>query len=110
MSAASTRLHKRKAGLGQLLLNCGNSRIESGRLDDAICEYSRILRVNPNYPLADYHLAQAYERKGERQQAATAYERFLQNWKQADPDIPEIENARKKTSGRLARNAFVSGG
>ena len=44
--------------------------------------------------LAHYHLAEAYERKGEREQAAAAYERFLQSWKHADPDIPEIENAK----------------
>jgi tetratricopeptide (TPR) repeat protein len=87
-----------------------NAYLESGRLDEAINEYLRILRTNPNYPLAHYRLAEAYERKGEREQAAAAYERFLQNWKHADPDIPEIENARKKISGRFARSTLVSGG
>jgi len=87
-----------------------NAYLESGRPDEAITEYLRILRTNPNYPLAQYHLAEAYERKGEREQAQTAYERFLQNWKHADADIPEIENARRKATARLARNAFASGG
>jgi len=46
-----------------------NAYLESGRPDEAITEYLRILRTNPNYPLAQYHLAEAYERKGEREQA-----------------------------------------
>jgi tetratricopeptide (TPR) repeat protein/DNA-binding winged helix-turn-helix (wHTH) protein/TolB-like protein len=87
-----------------------NAYLESGRLDEAINEYARILRTHANYPLAEYHLAEAYERKGERTEAGAAYERFLQNWKHADSDIPEIENAKKKISTRLARNAVGSGG
>ncbi|MGI9067604.1 MAG: tetratricopeptide repeat protein [Pyrinomonadaceae bacterium] len=72
-----------------------NAYLELGRWDDAIAEYERILRLNPNYPLAHYHLAQAFERKGLREQARTEYERFLQVWKDADADIPEVVAARK---------------
>jgi tetratricopeptide (TPR) repeat protein len=64
--------------------------LELGRLDEAIAEYERILRLNPNYPLAHYHLALAYERKGQREQARAAYQRFLEIWKDADADIPEV--------------------
>ena len=67
-----------------------------GRLDEAIAEYRRILRLNPNYPLAQYRLAQAYRRKGETEQARTAYERFLQIWKGADSDIAEVADAKKE--------------
>ena len=72
--------------------------LELGRVDEAIAEYERILRLNPNYPLAHYHLAQAYERKGLSEQTRASYERFLQVWKDADPDIPEVIVARKKLS------------
>jgi outer membrane protein assembly factor BamD (BamD/ComL family) len=37
-----------------------------------------------------YHLAQAYERKGEYDQARSNYDRFLQVWASADPDIPNV--------------------
>ncbi len=37
-----------------------NALLETGRLDEAIAEYERILGVNPNYPLARFHLARAY--------------------------------------------------
>jgi tetratricopeptide (TPR) repeat protein len=49
-------------------------------LDDAIAEYERLLGINPNYPLAHYHLAQAFERKGEGEQALSHYKHFLEIW------------------------------
>ncbi len=76
-----------------------NAYLELGRLDEAIAEYERILRVNPRYPLAHYHLAQAWERKGQPEQARANYEQFLQVWKNADSDIPELVNARNALSG-----------
>jgi tetratricopeptide (TPR) repeat protein len=76
-----------------------NAYLELGRLDEAIAEYERILKLNPNYPLVHYHLAQAYERKGQGDQALTAYERFLQTWEDADADLPEVITTRQ----RLAR-------
>ena len=62
----------------------------------------RILQLNPNYPLAQYHLGQAFERKCKVEQAKAAYERFLQNWKSADADIPEIVEAKKQFATGLA--------
>ena len=73
-----------------------NGYLETGHPDEAISEFERILRLNQNYPLAQYHLAQAYERKGQRDQARTAYERFLQVWNDADADGPEVIAARKR--------------
>jgi tetratricopeptide (TPR) repeat protein len=67
-----------------------NAYLEVGRLDEAISEYERILSINPQYPLAHYHLAQAYEGKGEADKARASYAEFLQIWKQADPDLREM--------------------
>jgi tetratricopeptide (TPR) repeat protein len=67
-----------------------------GRLDEAIAEYERLLRLNPHYALAHYHLGQAYERKGERERARAAYSRFLESWKSADSDIPEVIAAKTR--------------
>jgi len=72
-----------------------NGYLESGKLDEAIKEYKRILVLNPNYPLLHYHLAQVYERKGQEAQARAEYRQFLQVWINADPDIPEVVLARK---------------
>jgi tetratricopeptide (TPR) repeat protein/DNA-binding winged helix-turn-helix (wHTH) protein len=75
-----------------------NAYLETGRWDEAIREYQRILGLNQNYPLAEYHLAQAYERKNQQDQARSAYERFLQTWKDADEDVPEIITARQRVA------------
>lgn len=73
-----------------------NANLELGRFDEAIQEYERIRRLNPNYPLLNYHLARAYEGKGELGQARGEYEKFLQVWAEADPDVPEVRVARAK--------------
>ncbi len=65
---------------------------------EAIAEYARILKINPHYPLAHYHLGQAYERKGDQLQARAAYERFLQVWQAADADLPEVLEAKARLS------------
>jgi tetratricopeptide (TPR) repeat protein len=73
-----------------------NAYLKLDRFDEAIAEYERILKLNPNYPLVQYHLGQAYERKGQPDQARIAYERFLQTWKDADADVPEVIVARQR--------------
>ena len=72
-----------------------NAFLELGKFDDAINEYQRILQLNPNYPLARFYLAQAYEQKGMIDEARNSYRIFLQNWSEADADIPEVIVARK---------------
>lgn len=64
------------------------------RFDEAAAEYERILRLNPNYPLARFHLAQSYERRRMNDKARENYERFLEIWRNADSDIPEVIIAR----------------
>ena len=75
-----------------------NAYLELGRFDEAITEYERIRSLNPNYPLLNYHLARAYEGKGDANRARGEYERFLQIWETADTDIPEVLDAKAKLS------------
>lgn len=70
--------------------------LDLGRLDEAIAEYQRVIGINPNYPLAHYHLAQAFERKGEPDKARAAYEQFLGIWSDADSDLPEVVAAKQR--------------
>jgi tetratricopeptide (TPR) repeat protein/DNA-binding winged helix-turn-helix (wHTH) protein len=73
-----------------------NALLESGRNDEAIAEYERILKINPRYPLAHYHLGLAYERRGQPQQAHAAYAQFLELWRDADSDLPELIEAKRR--------------
>lgn len=72
-----------------------NAYLELGRFDEAAAEYHRILKLNPNYPLARFYLAQALKQKGLKEEARIEYQKFLAIWNEADPDIPEIIAARK---------------
>jgi len=52
---------------------------------------------NPNYTLDHFHLAQAYERKGQISEACNSYIEFLRLWHNADADLPQVIVARMKT-------------
>jgi tetratricopeptide (TPR) repeat protein len=71
-----------------------NAYLELGRWDEAIEEYERLLRLNPNWAWAQHRLGLAYDRKGDGERAQAAYRRLLEIWKDADPDIPEVIEAR----------------
>lgn len=73
-----------------------NAYLELKRFDEAIAEYQRLLKLNPNYPFVQFHLAQAYEGAGHTDKARAAYEEFLRIWSAADSDIPEIQAARTR--------------
>ncbi len=56
--------------------------------------------------LEQFRLAGIYERLGDTGRARHWYERFLADWKDADPDIPEVLEARKRLAalgGEAAR-------
>jgi len=75
-----------------------NAYLELGLFDEAIAEYERILKLNPNYPLVHFHLARAYEGKGDAKHSRTEYEQFVQTWSKADIDIPEVIVAKTRLS------------
>lgn len=74
-----------------------NAYLTAGRFDEAISEYQRILAANPNYPLAYFYLGEAYRAKNLEPESRAAYVAFLERWKSADRDIPEIIKAKELT-------------
>ena len=80
--------------------------IKKGDVDRAIAEYLRLTDPDPNKrgrclirPTLRYELAKLYEQKGLEAKAIQQYEKFLDIWKNADADQPELIDAKK----RLAR-------
>jgi serine/threonine protein kinase/tetratricopeptide (TPR) repeat protein len=74
---------------------------KKGALDKAITEYEKIIKFDPNsndrrFILPKYHhaLAKLYEKQGLREKAVEQYNRLLILWKDADPDLPELKDAK----------------
>jgi tetratricopeptide (TPR) repeat protein len=79
---------------------------EKGNLDEAIDILERLTDPNPEnregrliYPKNYYELAILYEMKGSKSKAIRLYEKFLDLWKNADPGMAEVEDARKRLAG-----------
>lgn len=78
--------------------------LESDRLGEAVAEFEQVLsRYDDNRALcalravkAYYLLGLAYEKSGWDKKAIEKYEEFLDIWKNADPGIPEVEDAKER--------------
>ena len=76
---------------------------QNGQLDEAIAEYERKTNFDPQsknqrlvHPKYRYLLAKLYEEKGNAARAIEHYGRFLELWKDADPGLPELDDAKKR--------------
>ncbi|NQS89057.1 tetratricopeptide repeat protein, partial [Patescibacteria group bacterium] len=79
---------------------------KSGDLEKAREEYERIIalptgRLNYGdiYVKAFYMLGKIHEQQGDTAKAIEHYEKFLDLWKDADPGVVEVEDARKRLAG-----------
>ena len=80
--------------------------LQKGEIDKAIEEYERLITFDPEseeryliHPKYYYRLAKLYEQKGQKSKATEHYEKFLDLWKDADPGIAEVEDAKRRVSG-----------
>jgi tetratricopeptide (TPR) repeat protein len=78
----------------------------SGDLDKAGEVYARITALTTGrlvcgdiYARAFYSLGRIAEQRGDNIKARESYRKFLDLWKDADPGIPEVEEARKRLAG-----------
>lgn len=70
-----------------------------GRLAEAIAEYERVLRLQPNDGLVNFRLGLAYRDKGEMESARKQFAHFLKLWQSADSDAPAVVDATRFLSG-----------
>ena len=59
-----------------------------------ILEHRGVSPLAPEYVLARLGLARAYTLQGDQAKARTAYQDFLALWKDADPDVPMLKEAK----------------
>jgi tetratricopeptide (TPR) repeat protein len=81
-----------------------NAYLQAGRLDEAVAEFEKLLTrydsERAGSPVAAvktyYLLGWAYEKSGWNKKAIEKYEEFLDIWKDADPGIEEVEDAKER--------------
>ena len=71
----------------------GTMLLEVKRPAEAMKHFTETLKRTPGRPKAIYGIARAAESLGDRQTAMKRYTEFLELWKQADKDRPEIGKA-----------------
>jgi len=78
---------------------------ESGDLEKAKKEYERITKLTAGrlgegeiYVKSFYMLGRIFEQQGNTAKAIEHYEQFLDLWKDADPGIAEVDDARERVA------------
>jgi tetratricopeptide (TPR) repeat protein len=82
--------------LGELFLKAGNTA-------EARAEFERSLARAPERALSLLGLARAASKAGDSLAGAEAYRRLAAIWRRADPDLPELAEARRSPSPVAAR-------
>jgi tetratricopeptide (TPR) repeat protein len=77
--------------------------LKNGEINKSIAEYERLTNVDPNirgrlliHPRYHFRLAKLYQEKGWPEKAIKEYEKFLEIWKDADKDLAELVDAKKR--------------
>jgi tetratricopeptide (TPR) repeat protein len=79
---------------------CGNLLLELNRPAEASTYFQKALLRTPNRPKIVFGLARAADAQGDDETARKEYEKFLAIWKTADPDRPELAQARQFLGSR----------
>jgi tetratricopeptide (TPR) repeat protein len=78
--------------------------LQAGRLDESVAEFEKVLTRYDEYRASSavynvktyYLLGLAYEKSGWNKKAIEKYEEFLDIWKNADPGILEVTDAKER--------------
>lgn len=91
----------------------GRAYLEAGLLPEAVSEFEQLLAIYTAQSAirslcrvkAHYYLALAYEKSNWYDKAIMQYEIFLDIWRDADPGIYEIEDAKVRLAGLRSRSS-----
>jgi DNA-binding winged helix-turn-helix (wHTH) protein/tetratricopeptide (TPR) repeat protein len=73
----------------------GDGFLELGKVDDAIAEYRRGVAHLPGLAATPVPPRQGLAAQGRRDESRAEYRQFLETWKDADRDLPELAEARR---------------
>ena len=73
----------------------GGVYLRAGRWQRARAAYRQALEERPESGHAWFGIASSHERAGEKAEAGASYRRFLDVWRHADRDLPQVRHAEK---------------
>jgi len=74
----------------------GFALIRAGKYSDARETFGKTLHERPKSGFALYGIALAWDREGNHAEAAQAYRAFLDAWRNADPNLPQVQSAESR--------------
>jgi tetratricopeptide (TPR) repeat protein len=77
LEANSSRTHPDLGNAAYSFLNMGEAYKQKGLLDEAIIQYKKVLRLAPDFPIANYDIGIAYQQKGLLDNAIAHYQHAL---------------------------------
>jgi eukaryotic-like serine/threonine-protein kinase len=89
----------------------GQAYLKLKRVAEAAAEFQKILDnrgyapLSPFYPLAHLGLARAAAKAGDMTRSQKAYEDFFARWKEADPDLPILIEAKREDKAATTGSA-----
>lgn len=83
----------------------GNALLQAGRPEEAVAAFSKELEIRHNRSESLLGLARARLATGDAKGAVEAYSKLLVNWRHADPELPDLLEAKGVVEGSSAGGA-----
>jgi serine/threonine protein kinase/Tfp pilus assembly protein PilF len=74
----------------------GEAYFKIGELSKAIEELEAVFETNPNYAQTHYLLGLIYQKRGQKEKARGHFQKFMDIWKDADENLPQLIEAKKR--------------
>jgi tetratricopeptide (TPR) repeat protein len=104
LGAPSSAIHALYGALYPIYVR-GEAYLVQGRGSEAVAEFQKILDhrgvvvSDPSGALAHLQIGRSYAMVGDTAKAKSSYQDFLTLWKDADPDIPILKEAKTEYAG-----------
>jgi serine/threonine protein kinase/tetratricopeptide (TPR) repeat protein len=77
----------------------GEAYFKIGELNKAKEKFEDVFEINPNYAQTHYLLGQLYQKQGKKDKARGHLQKFVEIWKNADENLPQLIDAKRRLAG-----------